>query len=285
MDGFINLNKSAGMTSHDAVNIVRKIFGTKKVGHCGTLDPGAVGVLPIAVGRAAKFIEYLADCDKTYRAEILFGTATDTGDLDGAVVESTEKFFMPGYEDLKSAAKNFVGKIEQTPPKYSAIKINGRKAYDLARKDIDFEMPTRTVEIYRLEILEVREKILTVEVDCSKGTYIRTLAEDFGKFFNLPATIKFLQRRRFGDFKIENSKTPDELKEEPENFLQPIEECLKHLPKFELPEHRIKAFCNGLSTTVRRENSGTLTVFSGGKFLGTGKISDGELKGLKLRGG
>ena len=178
--------------------------------------------------------------------------------------------------------KKFVGKTEQTPSKYSAIKINGRKAYDLARKNIDFEMPKRTVEIYRFEILSVREKIVAVEVDCSKGTYIRTLAEDFGKSFDLPATVKFLQRRRFGDFKIENSVTPEDLKIGREKFFCPVESCLNSLPEFELPEHRVKAFCNGLSTTVRQKDSGDLRIFSGGKFLGVGKIFEGELRPVKL---
>ena len=126
MDGFINLNKQKNFTSHDAVNTVRKIFQTKKVGHGGTLDPAAEGVLPVAVGRATKFIEYLADCDKTYRAEIFFGVETASGDLDGEVIFKQDNFEMPTALDLKSAAKNFIGEIEQTPPKYSAIKISAR---------------------------------------------------------------------------------------------------------------------------------------------------------------
>lgn len=268
------------MTSHDAVNIVRKIFGTRKVGHVGTLDPAAVGVLIIAVNRATKFIEYLADCDKTYRAEILFGTATDSGDLEGKIIRE-ENFSMPPAEKLNAALKNFVGQIEQTPPKFSAIKINGRKAYDLARKNVNFEIPRRIVTINRLEILDVAENILTLEIDCSKGTYIRSLAVDIGESLKIPSTLKFLQRTRVGDFFLENSVTVDELKTSGEKFLQPIENCLAHLKIFDLPENRTKAFLDGLPTTIQ-EDDALVKVYSAGKFLGVGKICAGELCPAKV---
>ena len=219
MDGFINLNKAAGMTSHDAVNFVRKIFQTKKVGHAGTLDPLATGILPVAIGRATKFIEYLSDCDKTYRAEIFFGIETDSGDLDGKILRQEENFSMPTLEQLQSVTKNFIGEIEQTPPKFSAIKINGRKAYDLARKNLDFEMPRRKIKINSFEILQVEKNFVTAEIDCAKGTYIRSLAQDFGKIFNLPTTLKSLQRLRVGNFFLRDSVTLDELKISPEKYL------------------------------------------------------------------
>ena len=189
MDGFINLYKPAGMTSHDAVNRVRKIFSTRKVGHAGTLDPAASGVLPVAVNRATKFLEYLTARDKTYRAEILFGTATDSGDLEGEIVARAENFSV-NVDELKTALKTFVGEIEQTPPKFSAIKIHGRKAYDLARKNLDFEIPRRRVKIFRAELVTATDTTATIEVDCSAGTYIRALAVDFGARLNLPATLK-----------------------------------------------------------------------------------------------
>ena len=281
MNGFINLNKPADMTSHDAVNIVRRIFCTRQVGHAGTLDPAATGVLPIAVDRATKFIEYIADGDKTYRAEILFGTATDTGDITGKVLKKVENFKMPTLEELNAAKKIFLGKIEQTPPKHSAIKINGRKAYELARKNIDFEIPRRTVEIYRLDILNVGENFIEIEVDCSKGTYIRTLAIDLGESLNLPATLKNLQRRRVGDFKIENSVTLDELKNFGEKKILPVESCLNHFKNFDLPLHRARAFINGLPTNVR-ESDAIVKVYTEKKFLGMGSIHERELRSLKL---
>mgnify|MGYP002854882942 CR=1 FL=1 len=280
-DGFINLSKPAGMTSHDAVNRVRKIFGTKKVGHAGTLDPAAVGVLPIAVGRATKFIEYLADCDKTYRAEIIFGVATDTGDLDGEIISRVEDFFMPNVEEIGAAVEKFVGEIEQTPPKHSAIKINGRKAYALARRNIEFEMPRRTVTIRAIKILGVGEKSVSLEIDCGKGTYIRSLAVDIGGALKIPAALKFLQRTRVGEFCICGAVDFADLEFACEKYLLPVAECLSGLEKFELAEHRVKAFCNGLPTDVRAADS-TVRVYAAGKFLGAGKIRAGELRSEKL---
>ncbi len=262
------------MTSHDAVNLVRRNLHTKKVGHGGTLDPAAVGVLPVAVGRATKFLEYIADCDKTYRAEILFGVATDSGDLEGEIINRVEDFEMPALDEINSALKNFTGQIEQTPPKHSAIKINGRKAYDLARKNIDFEMPRRVVTIHQIKILSVDEKILTLEIDCAKGTYIRSLAADIGESLKLPATLKFLTRVRVGNFDLADACDFDSLK------ILPVENCID-LPKYELAERRVKAFCNGLPTNVS-ENDARVKVYAEEKFLGVGKIRAGELRSEKL---
>ncbi|MBQ7453794.1 MAG: tRNA pseudouridine(55) synthase TruB [Selenomonadaceae bacterium] len=278
-DGFINLNKASGMTSHDAVNRVRKIFSTRKVGHAGTLDPQARGVLPIAIGRATKFIEYLADRDKSYRAQILFGIATDSGDLDGEIISRAENFSMPTADELDAALKSFVGEIEQTPPKFSAIKIHGRKAYDLARKNFSFDMPSRRVKIFRLELVALDENSATIDVDCGKGTYIRSLARDIGELLHLPATLKNLLRTRVGDFTLSDATTLDDLNA---SCLLPIEDCLKHLPTFELPEHRVRAFMNGLPTTTALSDEEALKIFSGEKFLGVGRILNGELKSSKL---
>ena len=281
IDGFINLNKPAGMTSHDAVNLIRKIFCTKKVGHAGTLDPAAVGVLPIAVGRATKFIEYISDFDKTYRAEILFGVATSTGDLEGKIVSRAENIQLPAVDALKSILARFTGQIEQTPPKHSAVKIHGQKAYNLARKNIEFEMPRRVVTINKIEILRFEENILTLEIDCSKGTYIRSLAVDIGEALNIPATLKFLKRVRVGNFNIAESATFEDLKVSAEEFLLPVDSCLQHLKKFELPSRRVKAFCNGLPTDTSAANE-IVRVYSAGKFIGVGKIFTGELRSAKL---
>ena len=269
------------MTSHDAVNLIRKIFGTKKVGHAGTLDPAAVGVLPVAVGRATKFIEYISDFDKTYRAEILFGVKTSTGDFEGEIVSKVENIQLPPEPALKSILAQFTGEIEQIPPKHSAIKIHGQKAYNLARKNIEFEMPRRVVTINKIEILRVEENILTLEIDCAKGTYIRSLAVDIGESLKLPATLKFLQRVRVGNFNLENAATVDDLKIDAEKFLLPVDSCLNHLKKFELPSRRIKAFCNGLPTNISATYE-IVRVYAEGNFLGVGKIFNGELRAAKL---
>ena len=281
-DGFINLNKPSGMTSHDVVNHVRRIFSTRKVGHAGTLDPAACGVLPIAINRATKFIEYLADLDKSYRAEILFGVATDSGDLDGEIISRTEDFITPTIDKFNATLKNFVGEIEQTPPKFSAIKIHGRKAYDLARKNLEFEMPRRLVKISRLELVSLNKNSATIDIDCCKGTYIRSLAIDLGERLNLPATLKNLVRLRVGDFDLNNALTFDDIKKFGEDCLLPIENCLKHLPTFELAEHRIRAFMNGLPTTVHIPDEKALRICAVGKFLGIGRIERGELRSSKI---
>lgn len=281
-DGFLNLNKPAGLTSHDAVNIVRKIFSTRKVGHAGTLDPAAQGVLPVAIGRATKFIEFLADRDKSYRAEILFGIATDSGDLDGDIIARAENFTLPPRDALKVVADSFVGEIEQRPPKFSAIKIHGRKAYDLARKNLDFDVPNRRVKIFRVELVALNETSATFDVDCGKGTYIRSLAVNLGERLNLPATLKSLVRLRVGDFTLCDALTIEDAKKIGADCLLPIEFCLRHLPRFELPEHRIRAFLNGLPTTLRAADEKFLRVFAGGKFLGVGRIERGELRSSKI---
>ena len=278
-DGFINLNKNSGMTSHDAVNRVRKNFQTRKVGHAGTLDPAASGVLPIAIGRATKFIEYLTDCRKTYRAEILFGVATDSGDLEGKIISRADDFKMPTLDELNATLKDFIGEIEQTPPKFSAIKIHGRKAYDLARKNLDFEMPSRRVKIFDIKLIALEENSATLEIDCGKGTYIRSLAVDLGERLKIPATLKNLLRLRVGDFDIKNSAPLDELSTE--NIL-PIENCLNHLPRFELNENRIRAFLNGLPTTLNLPDEKALRICAGEKFLGVGRIERGELRSSKI---
>ena len=281
-DGFINLNKPSGMTSHDAVNHLRKIFSTRKVGHAGTLDPLASGVLPIAINRATKFIEYLADCDKSYRAEILFGIATDSGDLEGKIISRAENFHMPTADEFNAAMKIFVGESEQIPPKFSAIKIHGRKAYDLARKKLEFEMPSRRVKIFRLELVALDKNSATIEIDCGKGTYVRSLAIDLGERLNLPATLKNLIRLSVDDFDLKNSLTFDEIKKFGADCLLPIENCLNHLPMFELDERRIRAFMNGLPTTINAADKKFLRIISGGKFLGVGRIENGELRSSKI---
>ena len=279
--GFININKPPGMTSHDVVNRVRRIFNTKKVGHTGTLDPFATGVLPIAVGCATKFIEYLNDCDKSYRAEILFGIETTTGDITGEVIKECQLKAPLAVDKINEILKTFIGNIQQTPPKYSAIKIDGRKAYELARKKVDFSMPSREVVIYKIDIVDLTEDTLIVDVDCSKGTYIRSLAVDIGKSLGTLATLKTLQRTRAGNFKIDNSVVLEELKSE--NIIS-VDTCLEHLPRLELPPHRLKAFSSGLSTRLSRNLSeGSLyRVYLNGEFIGTGKIVDGELKSDKI---
>lgn len=280
--GFLLVNKPSGLTSHDVVNRVRKIFSTRKVGHTGTLDPQASGLLIVAVERATKFIEYLGDLDKSYRAEILFGLATDSGDLEGKIISRAENFTMPTRDDIQAALKNFIGEIEQRPPKFSAIKIHGRKAYDLARKNFEFEMPTRRVKIFRLNLISLTDSTATIDVDCSAGTYIRSLAIDLGERLNLPSTLKNLIRLRIGKFNLSDALTLDDAEKIGGDCLLPIDFCLEHLPTFELPPNRIRAFTNGLPTDVHAADEKILRVIADGKFIGVGRIERGQLRSSKI---
>lgn len=274
MDGFINVLKPTGLSSHDVIDIVRRIFKQKRVGHAGTLDPAAAGILPVALGRAARLVEYMEGADKSYRAEIAFGYATDTGDVYGEVVESVENPMLPSEEELRRVLGQFVGEIEQLPPAYSAIKVGGQRAYDLARQGAEVEIKARTVRIDRLELLRVdaaRARIL-LDVDCAKGTYIRSLCADIGAAMGLPATMRFLLRTRVGGFTLDDSYTLEELAEAGADALRAPDTALD-LPVYELDPQRVRAFYSGLSTSERRVElaEGVYRVYAEGVFLGIGR--------------
>ncbi len=274
MDGFINVLKPTGLSSHDVVDIVRRIFKQKRVGHAGTLDPAAAGILPVALGRAARLVEYMEGADKSYRAEIAFGYATDTGDVYGEVIESVENPVLPSEEELRSVLLRFVGEIEQTPPAYSAIKIGGQRAYDLARQGAAVEMRSRTVRIDRLELVhaDAAHARILVDVDCAKGTYIRALCTDIGAALGLPATMRFLLRTRVGGFVLADSYTLEELAEVRETALCAPDTALD-LPVYELAPQRMRAFYSGLSSSERRVElaEGCYRVYAEGVFLGIGR--------------
>ena len=279
MDGFINVLKPTGLSSHDVVDIVRRIFKQKRVGHAGTLDPAAAGILPVALGRAARLVEYMEGADKSYRAEIAFGYATDTGDVYGEVVERVENPVLPSEEELRSVLGRFVGVITQTPPAYSAIKVGGQRAYDLARQGVAVEIPTRTVRIDQLELVhaDAAHARILVDVDCAKGTYIRSLCTDIGAAVGLPATMRFLLRTRVGGFVLADSYTLEELAEVRETALCAPETALD-LPVYELAPQRVKAFYSGLSTSERRMElaEGCYRVYAEGVFLGIGRYDAAE---------
>ena len=274
MDGFINVLKPTGLSSHDVVDIVRRIFKQKRVGHAGTLDPAAAGLLPVALGRAARLVEYMEGADKSYRAEIAFGYATDTGDVYGDVIESIPCPALPLEEELRRVMGQFVGEIEQTPPAYSAIKVGGQRAYDLVRQGAAVEIPTRTVRIDRLELVhaDAAHARILVDVDCAKGTYIRSLCTDIGAAMGLPATMRFLLRTRVGGFTLDDSYTLEELAEAGADALRAPDTALD-LPVYELDPQRVRAFYSGLSTSERRVElaEGVYRVYAEGVFLGIGR--------------
>lgn len=275
-DGFINFLKPPGMSSHDAVGHVRRVLGLKKAGHAGTLDPGAAGVLPIAVGRATRLLEYVGGTRKSYRAELRFGVETDSGDDLGEIIAQSDAP-MPDEKTVARAVRSLTGEIMQTPPVYSAVKIGGRRACDLARKNEAVEIPSRKVVIYRLDVLARRdaEKTLLLDIECSKGTYIRSVCRDIGRAAGDPATMSFLVRTRVGDFSLDAAHTPEELAALGENAVEPPEKYLGHLTRYDLPEMRTKAFLNGLPTHIEGlSGQEPLAVFSGGAFLGIGRYEE-----------
>lgn len=273
VSGFLNILKPPGMSSHDVVGYVRRALHTKKVGHAGTLDPAAAGVLPVAVGTATRLIEYLEITDKTYRAEIKLGISTDSGDDTGRILTSQLDWSDFDMSTLEQVLQKFTGKIRQTPPAHSAIKINGQKACDLLRAGKDVEVPSREVTIYRLELLAHSHDMLLIDCDCSKGTYIRSLCQDIGEALGVPATMAFLLRRRVGDFTAEAALTLEELAEVGEQALLPADKYLSSMQRFDLNPKREKAFCNGLSSTVKNFTAQTesLRVYADGHFIGVGR--------------
>lgn len=234
INGVIIVNKHAGVTSHDIVAKIRRIYGTKKVGHTGTLDPMATGVLPILIGRAAKAAEYLVSDSKRYVAEIKLGIETDTEDITGKILKTSDT--LPGKTEFFEVCKEFVGEIYQTPPMYSAIKVGGKKLVDLAREGKEVERTPRKIEIKSILPEEVSEKegIYTLDVECSKGTYIRTLCADIGKKLGCGAAMSSLERTRSGNFDIKDAYTVCELEnmtpEQRASVVRPVETLFSELP-------------------------------------------------------
>lgn len=230
MNGIINVYKEKGFTSHDVVAKLRGILHQKKIGHTGTLDPDAVGVLPVCLGKATKVCELLTDKDKEYRAVMLLGVRTDTQDTSGSVLEQKE--VMVSEDEVREAVMSFVGDYDQVPPMYSALKVNGKKLCDLAREGIEVERKARRVKILEIEILSVELPRVEMRVHCSKGTYIRTLCDDIGRMLGCGACMESLIRTRVSRFKVEDAITLSEIQalvdnKELEDRICPIEDVFE----------------------------------------------------------
>lgn len=249
MDGFLNLDKPLGFTSHDCVARVRRLLRQKRVGHAGTLDPAATGVLPIAMGRATRLLQFLPS-DKAYRAVIRFGVQTATDDLEGDVLQSTPCLDLT-LETIQSKLPQFLGTIQQVPPQYSAIQVGGQRLYDKARKGEVVEVPVRTVEVQSIEVLgwhlgEFPE--LEVAIACGPGTYIRAIARDLGQAVNTGATLAKLIRTHSSGFDLDNSLSLTDLEEQlQQQRFQPItpEVALQALPMIHLPDSEARRWCMG----------------------------------------
>lgn len=249
MDGIFNIYKEKGFTSHDVVAIVRRTIHMKKVGHTGTLDPDAEGVLPVCVGKATKLSDVIMDGRKSYRAMLRLGITTTTEDASGEVLETKEVEF--NEDRIREVVASFIGKLEQVPPMYSAVKVNGKKLYELAREGKEIQRKSRTIEVYDIRIRQfLPPDRVEIDVDCSKGTYIRTLCADIGKRLGCGGHMAELLRTATGAFSLENAIKLDELKslaeqEKAEEALLTMEEALKDFPVVKVSEKSAKFLYNG----------------------------------------
>ncbi len=249
INGIVNIYKEKGYTSHDVVAVLRKVVGQKKIGHTGTLDPDATGVLPVCLGRATKVCELLTDHDKTYEALLLLGKTTDTQDISGEVLEERD----PGdltEEEVRSCIESFIGEYDQIPPMYSALKVNGKKLYELAREGKTVERKSRRVQIHGIRILEMNLPHVRMEVDCSKGTYIRTLCHDIGEKLQVGGCMEELERTKVGRFLKEDAVTLDEVRQKMEQgegaeLFTPLDQIFAELPAVTVTDAKAWMSYNG----------------------------------------
>lgn len=277
MNGILIINKEKKWTSNDVVAKIRKITG-EKVGHTGTLDPLATGVLPILIGKGTKFSKYLIEHDKVYEVELELGKKTDTADAEGRIIE--EKNVDEEYinANLQKVLKSFIGKQEQIPPMYSAIKKNGKKLYEYARAGEKVEIEPRKIEIYNIELLKYEDKCINLKVSCSKGTYIRSLCEDIAEKLNTVGYMRNLNRLQVGKFKIENAiKIEDVNLESIQEHLITLEELLKENDSIYLSNKKLKLFLNGVNLRISN-NDGLYKIYDDNKFIGTGTAKNSLLK-------
>lgn len=286
MDGVIVINKQTGCTSHDIVYKVKKLLN-EKVGHTGTLDPMAEGVLPILVGKGTLVSKYLINHDKKYIATLQLGIKTDTADSEGKIIEEQPVDIEKLTENyICNVFKTFIGKQEQLPPMYSAIKVHGKKLYEYARKGQNVEIQPRQIEIYNMKLLDIniQEKQIKFEISCGKGTYIRSVCEDIAKKLDTVGYMLKLKRTQVGKFNIEKSITIKELEENIENieFLKEnfisIERLFENKGKLIVPNIKKKHFLNGVKITQKNEDGIYRIYTENNEFLGIGVVKNNLLK-------
>lgn len=283
MDGILVINKPKGLTSNDIVKKVKKILNTK-VGHTGTLDPNATGVLPLLLGNATKISKYLINHDKEYEAVIKLGTKTTTADVEGKIIEEKEiNKEKLKKENIEKVLESFVGKQQQIPPIYSAIKVNGKKLYEYARQGKEVEIKARDIEIYDLKLLKIdsENNELTINVKCSKGTYIRSLCEDIAAKLETVGYMKELNRIQVGEFNIKDSVTIEEFKANIENKdysnIIGIEKIFKEIPEIIINQREYEKYLNGVK--IDSDNmDGVYRIYLDNKFSGLGIVENKKLK-------
>lgn len=284
--GILLLDKRLGVSSNRALQEVKRLFNANKAGHTGSLDPLASGLLPICFGEATKVSGFMLDDDKRYQVVVRLGVVTDTGDAEGQVLKTRP---VPPLSDDKIPAclKSFTGDIEQVPPMYSALKHNGKKLYELARQGKSVERKARPITIYKINLLKYQEPLLTLDVWCSKGTYIRTLAEDIGEQLGCGGTVIELRRLASGRFVIDEAKSIEQLQEMSEselmNCLIPVDKPIDSIPAVDLSEEQANAIKQGQSLTLKNSLEGPVRMYMGRQFLGLGEmLMDGKLAPKKL---
>ena len=284
MFGFLNIYKPKGKTSHDVVAILRRVTKIKQIGHTGTLDPFAEGVLPVCIGKATRLIEYLAD-DKAYIGTVQLGKSTTTYDIEGDMVKVSDKEV--SIEEIEKALQSFRGEVEQFPPIYSAIKVNGKKLYEYARKGEEVEIKPRKVTIKNLKILnyDSKNRVLELYIECSKGTYIRSIANDLGEVLGVYGHLTKLVRVKAGEFEIKDCIRFEDLKtkEDAEKVLiNPLEKL--HYPKYELGEEEKNKVLNGMEIFSPQDYEGIVILVYSNNILAIGEASGRRIKCVKVFG-
>lgn len=282
MDGVVCLLKPPGMTSSNAVSDIRKLYGQQRVGHLGTLDPAAAGVLPVCIGRATRLFDLLVDKEKEYVFEAAFGKRTDTQDAFGKVMERDDR--RVGREEVQDSLPAFLGKQMQEASIYSALKVDGRKMCDLARAGEAVQPKIREIDIREIELLgQTSNNRFLIRTVCSRGTYIRSLCESIAKSLGTVAYVSFLLRTRSGPFTIEHARTLNELEEEKSSgaLMESIvscEEATSFLPELRLGKDREAATKNGLETNLSGVADGVVRAYASDQFLGIGEIQAGKFR-------
>jgi len=288
MNGFLNIYKPEGMSSAAVVGVIRRLSGEKRVGHAGTLDPAAAGVLPIMVGKATRLFDYLTDREKEYVAVAAFGTATDTQDATGEVIETGDRY--PDADTVRACLPNLTGEIRQVPSMYSAIKVDGKRLYALARQGAQAEVPARTVHIRRIELLgEMPDHGFELRVTCGKGTYIRTLCHDLGRLCGCPAHMRSLRRTRSGMFTEENALTLEAARELASagtlaEKLLPMDAPLGGMPRMDAPAPLAKKIAAGAALPLAEmagdtpDEGETVRIYLEEVFRGIARREGAELR-------
>ena len=283
MEGIININKPSGITSFDVIRVLRRVLKEKRIGHTGTLDPLAEGVLVVCLGRVTRLVQDIEGYSKIYTAGFELGYRTDTYDIEGKTIEESEKKSAT-RDELDRVLKKFIGDIKQIPPMYSALKVDGQKLYDLARKGIEVERKARDIHIDFIEVLEFDGKKGKIRCGVSKGTYIRSLIDDMGRELGTLATMNSLVREKVGDSSIDKAFTLEDIErlhnEGNSSFLQSVEEFFTY-PQLEIEEGKnLTLFLNG--NTIRHQSpNGRYRVYCQNKFLGLANVNNNLLKGYK----